>query len=48
MTKNEKSKDFFNTDSEQRVLFFHNNISAGHTSLLQVYRRLVWPAEILL
>ena len=21
----------------------HNNISAGHTSLLQVYRRLVWP-----
>ena len=24
--------------SEQRVLFFHNNILAGHTSLLQVYR----------
>ena len=24
--------------SEQRVLFLHNNISAGHTSLLQVYR----------
>ena len=22
-------------DSEQRVLFFHNNISAGHTSLLR-------------
>ena len=24
--------------SEKRVLFFHNNILDGHTSLLQVYR----------
>ena len=36
--KNEKSKDYCKADSEQRVLFFHNNISAGRTSLLQVYR----------
>ena len=35
---NYKSKDYCKADSEQRVLFFkHNNISAGHTSLLQVY-----------
>ena len=34
MAKNEKSKDYCKADSEQRVLFFHNNISAGHTSLL--------------
>ena len=27
----------------ERLLLSHNNISAGHTSLLQVYRRLVWP-----
>ena len=32
-TKNEKSKDYCKADSEQGVLFFHNNISAGHTSL---------------
>ena len=38
-TKNGKSKDYCKADSEQRVLFFeHNNISAGHTGLLQVYR----------
>ena len=38
-TKNGKSKDYCKADSEQRVLFFeHNNISAGHTSPLQVYR----------
>ena len=38
-TKNGKSKDYCKADSEQRVLFFeHNNISAGHTSLFQVYR----------
>ena len=36
--KNEKSKDYCQADSEQRILFFHNNISAGHTSFLQVYR----------
>ena len=36
--KNEKSKDYCRVDSEQPVLFFHNNISAGRTSLLQVYR----------
>ena len=35
-TLNEKSKDYCKADSEQRVLFFHNNTSAGHTSLLQV------------
>ena len=35
-TKNEKSKDYCKADSEQLVLFFHKNISAGHTSLLQV------------
>ena len=29
------------------LLLSHNNISASHTSLLQVYRRLVWPADIL-
>ena len=34
--KNEKqSKDYCKADSEQRVLFFHNNISAGRTSLLR-------------
>ena len=33
-TKNEKSKDYRKADSEQHVLFFHNSISAGHTSLL--------------
>ena len=38
MAKNEKSKDYCKADSEQRVLFFHNNIRAGHTRLLQVYR----------
>ena len=38
MNQNEKSKDYCKADSEQRVLFFHNNISAGQTSLLQVYR----------
>ena len=38
-TKIGKSKDYCKADSEQRVLFFeHNNISAGHTSPLQVYR----------
>ena len=36
--KNEKSKDYCKPDSEQRVLFFHNKISGGHTSLLQVYK----------
>ena len=35
-TLNEKSKDYCKADSEQPVLFFHNNTSAGHTSLLQV------------
>ena len=30
------SKDYCKADSEERVLFFHINISAGHTSLLQV------------
>ena len=35
-TLNEKSKDYCKADSEQRVLFFRNNTSAGHTSLLQV------------
>ena len=35
-TINEKSKDYCEADSEQLVLFFHKNISAGHTSLLQV------------
>ena len=39
-TKNEKSKDYCKADLKQRVLFFYNNISAGHTSLLQVYRSL--------
>ena len=29
--KNEKSKDYCKPDSEQRVLFFHNKISGGHT-----------------
>ena len=38
MNQNETSKDYCKADSEQRVLFFHNNISAGQTSLLQVYR----------
>ena len=37
-TKNEESKDYCKADSEQRELFFHNNISAGHTSSRQVYR----------
>ena len=36
--KNEKSKDYCKADSELRVLFFHNNISACHTNLIQVYR----------
>ena len=36
--KNEKSEDYSKADLKQRVLFFYNNISAGHTSLLQVYR----------
>ena len=35
--KNEKSKDYCKANSEQRALLFHNNISAGHTSLLQAY-----------
>ena len=34
----DKSKDYCKADSEQRVLFFHTDISAGRTSLLQVYR----------
>ena len=38
VTKKEKSKDYCKADLKQRVLFFYNNISAGHTSLLQVYR----------
>ena len=38
--KNEKSKDYCKADPEQRVLFFHNNISAGHTSLLQCLEHL--------
>ena len=38
MAKNEKSKDYCKADSEQLVLFFHNNVWAGHTSLLQVYK----------
>ena len=29
-SKNEKSKDYCKADTEQRVLFFYNNISAGH------------------
>ena len=37
-TKNKKSKDYCKADSKQRVLFFHNNISVGRASLLQVYR----------
>ena len=32
--KNEKSEDYSKADLKQRVLFFHNNISAGHTSHL--------------
>ena len=28
---NEKSKDYCKADSEQRVMFCYNNISAGHT-----------------
>ena len=36
--KNEMSKDYCKADLKQRVLFFYNNISAGHTSLLQVCR----------
>ena len=36
--KNEKSQDYCKADLKQRVLFFYNNISAGHTSLLQVYK----------
>ena len=36
--KNVKSKDYYKAGSEHRVLFFHNNISDGHTSLLQVNR----------
>ena len=36
--KKEKSKHYCKPDSEQRVLFFHNKISGGHTSLLQVYK----------
>ena len=44
------SKDYCKADSEQRVLFLHNNISAGHTSLLQVYRcycvtELMWASQ---
>ena len=38
IAKNEKSKDYCKANSEQRVLFFHNNVWAGHTSLLQVYK----------
>ena len=34
-TKNEKSKDYCKADSEQGVLLFHNNISAGHYSLFR-------------
>ena len=38
-TKNEKSKErLLQSWSEQRVLLFHSNISAGLTSLLQAYR----------
>ena len=36
--ENEKSEDYSKADLKQRVLFFYNNVSAGHTSLLQVYR----------
>ena len=38
ITENERSKDYCKADSKQRVLFFHNNISTGRASLLQVYR----------
>ena len=38
IAKNQKTKDYCKADLKQRVLFFLNNISAGHTSLLQVYR----------
>ena len=37
-TKRSPNTQVLQNWSEQRVLFFHNNISAGHTSLLQVYR----------
>ena len=35
---NEKSKDYCKADLKQTCIVFYNNISAGHTSLLQVYR----------
>ena len=37
-TKNDKSKDYCKADLKQRLFFFYNIISAGHISLLQVYR----------
>ena len=41
ITKNEKSKDFFlskdKADQNNRVLLFHDNISADHTSLLDIF-----------
>ena len=27
------AKDYYKADSGQRILFFHNNISAGHTNM---------------
>ena len=41
-TKNEKSKDYCQSWFRTTRIAFHNNISAGHTSLLQVYR---WAAR---
>ena len=41
-TKNEKSKDYCQSWFRTTCIAFHNNISAGHTSLLQVYR---WAAR---
>ena len=35
---NEKFEDYSKADLKQPSIVFYNKISAGHTSLLQVYR----------
>ena len=46
-SKNEKSKDYCKADTEQRVLFFYNNISAGHPASFFLRTRRSHPLKFI-